>query len=195
MTHTSARAVVPAIAKEVFAGLVLIASGMAVGYLTLAGARLPGALEWAVIGYVPVALVVGIRMLHNARARLHGRSMEDRATQEAVRVLPRWGIQVLARGMPVAGIGDIDLVAGRGQRRLPIEIKSFHAWDGAERCAHAVVQVHRQMASLHSGHGIVWLPEAGAGWWRRWFGLRVASDITVAFGSARNLARIARRRL
>jgi hypothetical protein len=182
-----------AIAEQALIGIVMLVSVLAIGYLTLAGARLPGRLEWLVVAYVLVALVVCVHSLGAVRSRFHGRSVEELAAREAVGTLPKFGVDVVALGLPVPGLGDIDIVIGLAERRMPVEVKSFHAWDGSDRCTHALYQVSRQMASLHARHGIVWLPEARVGWWRRWRGLAASPDVTVAFGSARNLARIAQR--
>lgn len=192
MTRQASR-VSAAIAEQVLVGVVMLVSVLMIGYLTLAGARLPGRLEWLVVAYVLVALVVCLHSLRAVRSRFHGRSVEARAARDAVDILPKFGVNVVALGLPVPGLGDIDVVAGRAERRMPVEIKSFHTWDESDRCLHAKTQVARQMAALRASHGIVWLPEARVGWWRRWRGLSASPDVTVAFGSARNLARIARR--
>ncbi|TAN03153.1 MAG: hypothetical protein EPN36_14240 [Rhodanobacteraceae bacterium] len=192
MTRHGSR-VSAAIAEQALIGVVMLVSVLAIGYLTLSGARLPGRLEWLVGAYVLVALIVCVHSLRAVRARFHGRDVEDRAAREAVDVLPKFGVNVVALGLPVPGLGDIDIVAGRAERRMPVEIKSFHTWEESDRCLHARTQVTRQMAALRANHGIVWLPDARAGWWRRWRGLAASPDVTVAFGSARNLARVARR--
>lgn len=193
MTRQSGHSVAAEIAWQAVVGTGLIAIVLGIGYLALSGVRVPSPYGWLVAGYALVAFVIGVGSLRKVRARLYGRSIEERAVHAATKVLPKWGVQIVELGLPVPGLGDIDIVVARGDRRAPVEIKSFQTLKDPDRATHVLYQVRRQMAYLHAEHGIVWLPEAQVGWWRRWRGLAAGPDITVAFGSARNLARIARR--
>jgi hypothetical protein len=156
-----------------------------------------GGIMWTP-GIIGCCLIAVARYyLSRCKRRLHGLRVEDRVMDHAAGTLSRYGFTVQAN-VCLPGHGDIDMVITRdGERYMPVEIKAFESWgmdwSNRKRRDDAIKQVTHALNYLEATHGFIWLPEARAGWWRRTFGLRRGS-ITIVFGSATRLARIANRR-
>lgn len=156
-------------------------------------ARLQGWLGLLPVGSGLCLLAFAVHEFRDVQRRTHGMRVETRAIADAAKILPAYGIG-MTPNVRVRGRGDIDMVVGAGTHHMPVEIKSYESWEmqDRERRLATLEQVARAQRYLRARRGYVWLPEAKAGMWRRWRGLR-EGDVTVVFGSARHLARIIRR--
>lgn len=195
MSHHAPPSVRQSIRKQEQSVLALAALG--IGFIVIYAAagteRLHGV--WAAL---PVAsgaflLLYARRLFGRAKARRHGLAVEQRVLPQAIRILKRRGFAA-SGNVRTRNRGDIDLVIGNNHHQVPVEIKSFHSWDRSDRCAAALEQVQLQRVYLGAQLAYIWLPDAKVGLWRRWRGTR-RGEVTVVYGHARNLARIARRQV
>lgn len=144
-----------------------------------------------VAAVVALVLAWGARRLwRRAGSRQFGVQLEHGALARIGPLLDSQGLR-WRKNLPVAGLGDVDLVVYTRRGPVVVEIKSFRRWRqflffaGARERA-ALAQAARGRKALKAHRGLVWLPQGRATWLQRTFGAG-GRGVRVVFGSGQCL--------
>lgn len=112
---------------------------------------------------------IAIHQFNSMKRRQFGKQLETRATDQACAELERAGF-VLQTNRMVRGLGDIDIIASKGEKKATIEIKSFVVWTrfliffNGDRERKAVKQAAKQREAVDADVAVIWLPQGRASW-------------------------------
>lgn len=173
-------------------GLTAIALPLRLGWRSLWISALLGLLAWVLTRWARINR-------RHAAARHHGKTVEQRASALAQRILLGEGLMVECNRR-VPGLGDVDLLVTGRDRRVTVEIKSFQHWGNrhADRRRErlAIEQCVRQRETLATDGALLWLPDATPSLWQRLWGYSFAGQgVALVRGDERRLLRALRCKL
>lgn len=152
--------------RKALFGFVLALGAFALGFSMLQIHADEPLVPIVVMGVGAVIMAGSASMLKSAQSREFGKAFEEEKIRNAEAYLNKKGIETKKNYMMRYG-GDIDLVAFVGNKRVPIEVKSFRVWRqfwifAGERERKAMAQSERQRKAIGAPAGIIWLPQGRA---------------------------------